>query len=45
MKKTKLKTMLGMPNLDKNILGCEGTIINRHGGWAIPFTIECKWSK
>jgi hypothetical protein len=37
--------MLGMLNLDRIIFECEGTIINKHGAWATPFTIECKWSK
>jgi hypothetical protein len=45
LKKAKLNTMLGMLNLDRSIFGCEGTIINRHGAWATPFIIECKWSK
>lgn len=37
--------MLGMPNLHRSILGCEWANINRHGAWAAPFTIECKWNK
>jgi len=34
-----------MPNLHRSILGCEWANINRHGAWAAPFTIECKWNK
>jgi hypothetical protein len=39
------KTLLGMPNIDRCIVGYVGASISRHGTWAPPFTSECKWSK